>query len=131
MSGFTQPPVKAPRRGKPAPKVNDEDEPGEEDTEQEENDSSTAQKPEKGLAGEAGDTRELDLGETERYELDEVSMDQKEAGYAIEPFNMKNERSEGHFDDDFNYVRSPHPSQGRAATDCIPLSLGVESERWR
>ena len=31
-------------------------------------------------------------------------MDQTEAGYAIEPFNMRAERSEGHFDESFNYV---------------------------
>ena len=38
---------------------------------------------------ETSDTRELDLGETEAFELDETTMDQKEAGVAIEPFNMK------------------------------------------
>ena len=38
-------------------------------------------------------------------------MDQQEAGFAIEPFNMKEERREGHFDDDFNYA-SLHRSMG-------------------
>jgi len=56
------------------------------------------------LKGEAGDTRELDLGGTEKFEVSRTSMTQMEAGYEIEPFNMKQERSEGHFDDDFNYV---------------------------
>ena len=41
------------------------------------------------LKGEAGDTRELDLGGTERFEVERTSMSQTEAGYAIEPFNMK------------------------------------------
>ena len=59
---------------------------------------------EEGLDGEAGDTRELDLAETQRYEKAGASMDQTEAGYAIEPFNMRAERSEGHFDESFNYV---------------------------
>ncbi|EOD04852.1 hypothetical protein EMIHUDRAFT_220635 [Emiliania huxleyi CCMP1516] len=56
------------------------------------------------LSGDAGDTRDLDLGGTERFEVERTSMSQAEAGYAIEPFNMKQERAEGHFDDDFNYV---------------------------
>ena len=58
----------------------------------------------KGLAGDAGDTRELDLAETQGVEEQDLSMDSKEAGYAVEAFNMNSERQEGHFDDDFNYV---------------------------
>lgn len=56
------------------------------------------------LEGDAGDSRELDLSETERFEKQELSMDSKEAGGAMEAFNMEAERKEGHFDDDFNYV---------------------------
>ena len=59
---------------------------------------------EKGLEGDAGDTRELDLAETQGVEEQDLSMDSKEAGYAVEAFNMNSERQEGHFDDDFNYV---------------------------
>ena len=56
------------------------------------------------LEGDAGDSRELDLSETERFEKQQLSMDSSEAGYKIEAFNMDAERREGHFDDDFNYV---------------------------
>ena len=90
VSGFTKPPADPPARGKPAPSSAEASGTGANDSV---------------LGGDASDTRELDLGETERFELDEVSMDRAEAGTAIEPFNMKSERLEGHFDDDFNYVR--------------------------
>ena len=63
-----------------------------------------ALKPGEKLEGEAGDTRELDLSETERFEESELSMDKSEAGNAMEAFSMNTERSEGHFDDDFNFV---------------------------
>ena len=56
------------------------------------------------LDGEAGDTRELDLSETERFEQAELSMNIGEAGNAVEAFSMSSERKEGHFDDDFNFV---------------------------
>jgi len=56
------------------------------------------------LEGDAGDSRELDLSETERFEKQQLSMDSSEAGFKIEAFNMDAERREGHFDDDFNYV---------------------------
>ena len=56
------------------------------------------------LEGDAADTRELDLSETERFEEAELSMDNSEAGAMMEPFNMSSERREGSFDDDFNFV---------------------------
>ena len=93
-SGFSKPPDDPPRRGKPPPA-------GEEASASA---SASAAAAGDGLSGDAGDTRELDLGETEQYELDGTTMEQAEAGGAIEPFNMKSERLEGHFDDDFNYV---------------------------
>uniref|UniRef100_A0A7S2G2E7 OCRE domain-containing protein n=1 Tax=Haptolina brevifila TaxID=156173 RepID=A0A7S2G2E7_9EUKA len=60
--------------------------------------------PGTGLEGDAADTRELDLSETERFEQEELSMDNAEAGTTMEPFNMSSERREGSFDDDFNFV---------------------------
>lgn len=56
------------------------------------------------LQGDASDTRNLDLGETERFEEADLSMDSKEAGNTIEAFSMSSERQDGHFDDDFNFV---------------------------
>ena len=56
------------------------------------------------MEGDASDTRELDLSETERFEQEELSMDKTEAGGAVEAFNMSSERREGHFDDDFKFV---------------------------
>lgn len=61
-------------------------------------------KPGEKLEGEAGDTRELDLSETERFEEADLSMDKKEAGNEMDSFSMTAERNEGHFDDDFNFV---------------------------
>ena len=93
ISGFSKPPPEPKARGKKrdANKEGDEEGGGADDGRE-------------GLNGEAADTRELDLGETEKYEKEEMSMGQQEAGIAMEPFNMKLEREEGHFDDDFNYV---------------------------
>jgi hypothetical protein len=45
------------------------------------------------LKGEAGDTRALDLGGTEKFEVARTTMSQMEAGYEIEPFNMKQARA--------------------------------------
>jgi hypothetical protein len=56
------------------------------------------------VEGEVADTRQLDLSETERYEEAELSMDKAEAGHSIEAFSMSDERKEGRFDDDFNFV---------------------------
>ena len=56
------------------------------------------------LEGDAGDSRALDLSETELFEKQDLSMNSKEAGYEMEAFNMNNERKEGEFDQDFNYV---------------------------
>lgn len=56
------------------------------------------------LQGEAGDTQ-FDLRDgTEKYEVERTSMSQAEAGWAIEPFSMKEERAEGHFDEEGGYV---------------------------
>ena len=116
IAGFSKPPAEPPKRGKPPPggaaaaaddddderarrraALSDDDEFGGEE-------AGDGAATEEGLDGEAGDTRELDLAETQRYEKAGASMDQTEAGYAIEPFNMRAERSEGHFDESFNYV---------------------------
>uniref|UniRef100_A0A7S0Q966 OCRE domain-containing protein n=1 Tax=Coccolithus braarudii TaxID=221442 RepID=A0A7S0Q966_9EUKA len=92
ISGFSKPPAEPTKRGsRPPPAACN-------------NDGVAGSKASSRLEADAADTRELDLGETEAFEQDETSMDQKEAGSAIEPFNMKQERREGHFDDDFNYV---------------------------
>ena len=56
------------------------------------------------LEGEAADTNELDLSETEKFEVQTLSMEQADSGSVMEPFNMNSERREGHFDDDFNFV---------------------------
>ena len=58
-----------------------------------------------GLDGDVSDTRaNLDLAETSRFEEAELSMDSKEAGNTIEAFSMNDDKKEGHFDDDFNFV---------------------------
>ena len=53
------------------------------------------------LEGEAADTGVLDMNETERFEIQKLSMEQADAGAVMEPFNMNSERREGTFDDDF------------------------------
>ena len=118
IAGFSKPPAEPPKRGKPPPggaaaAADDDDDEEEErrrraalsdDDEFAGEEAGDGAAAEEGLDGEAGDTRELDLAETQRYEKAGASMDQTEAGYAIEPFNMRAERSEGHFDESFNYV---------------------------
>mmetsp|Transcript_30825 Transcript_30825/g.50992 ORF Transcript_30825/g.50992 Transcript_30825/m.50992 type:complete len:381 (-) Transcript_30825:40-1182(-) len=114
VSGFSKPPADPPRRGakQAAAIVEPHDAAGTSDE--------SLQKIEE------SDTRELDLGETERFEMDETSMDIKEAGIAIEPFNMKQERREGHFDDDFNYVWKP---KGEDDDDVNDAWLGEVDEQ--
>merc|ERR1719424_2563996 len=46
-------------------------------------------------------------------------MSQAEAGYAIEPFNMKQERAEGHFDDDFNYAWKGEVDESKEADEKV------------
>ena len=117
IAGFSKPPAEPPKRGKPPPggaaaAADDNDDDDErrrraalsDDDEFAGEEAGDGAAAEEGLDGEAGDTRELDLAETQRYEKAGASMDQTEAGYAIEPFNMRAERSEGHFDESFNYV---------------------------
>ena len=117
IAGFSKPPAEPPKRGKPPPggaaaAADDDDDDDErrrraalsDDDEFGGEEAGDGAAAEEGLDGEAGDTRELDLAETQRYEKAGASMDQTEAGYAIEPFNMRAERSEGHFDESFNYV---------------------------
>ena len=117
IAGFSKPPAEPPKRGKPPPggaaaAADDDDDDDErrrraalsDDDEFAGEEAGDGAAAEEGLDGEAGDTRELDLAETQRYEKAGASMDQTEAGYAIEPFNMRAERSEGHFDESFNYV---------------------------
>ena len=58
------------------------------------------------LESDATDTRALDVDETERFESQELSMDNAQAGGAIEAFSMEAERREGQFDEAGNYVRS-------------------------
>ena len=72
------------------------------------------------VEGEVADTNTLDLSQTERFEVQTLSMDQADAGAVMEPFNMNNERREGHFDDDFNFVwkrkgEGEHRAGGRSA----------------
>eukprot|EP00308_Calcidiscus_leptoporus_P021849 CAMPEP_0119377498 /NCGR_PEP_ID=MMETSP1334-20130426/45198_1 /TAXON_ID=127549 /ORGANISM="Calcidiscus leptoporus, Strain RCC1130" /LENGTH=366 /DNA_ID=CAMNT_0007396443 /DNA_START=128 /DNA_END=1225 /DNA_ORIENTATION=- len=95
VNGFSKPPAEPPSRGSKPPRGS---------TGIPTNEDSAPATASDRFEVEASDTRELDLGETEAFELDEMSMDQREAGAVIEPFNMKQERREGHFDDDFNYV---------------------------
>ena len=47
------------------------------------------------LESDATDTRALDVDETERFENQELSMDNAQAGGAIEAFSMEAERREG------------------------------------
>ena len=113
-SPASKPPAEPPKRGKPPPggaaaAADDDDDDDERRRAHARRrrrvcGEEAAAAAEEGLDGEAGDTRELDLAETQRYEKAGASMDQTEAGYAIEPFNMRAERSEGHFDESFNYV---------------------------
>ena len=108
VSGFSKPPPdEPPRRGAGAggaDKFGKFGAPVPDDKSSAAAGSSSVEKSGKGLAGEAGDTRELDLAETQGVEEQDLSMDSKEAGYTVEAFNMNSERQEGHFDDDFNYV---------------------------
>ena len=46
------------------------------------------------LEGEAADTNVLDMNETERFEVQKLSMEQSDAGAVMEPFNMNAERRE-------------------------------------
>ena len=107
-SGFSRPPPEPPRgrgrRGGAGPSSEGGGEEGEEGGDAANGAESDGFDADGKLSGDAGDTRDLDLGGTERFEVERTSMSQAEAGYAIEPFNMKQERAEGHFDDDFNYV---------------------------
>ena len=107
-SGFSRPPPEPPRgrgrRGGAGPSSEGGGEEGEEGGDAANGAESGGFDADGKLSGDAGDTRDLDLGGTERFEVERTSMSQAEAGYAIEPFNMKQERAEGHFDDDFNYV---------------------------
>ena len=108
VSGFSKPPPdEPPRRGAAAggaDKFGKFGAPVPDDKSSAAAGPSSVEKSGKGLAGEAGDTRELDLAETQGVEEQDLSMDSKEAGYTVEAFNMNSERQEGHFDDDFNYV---------------------------
>ena len=90
-TGFSKPPEEPQKRGSAAPGPSGAS-------------SSKSKQDDSGLEGDSGDTRELDLSETQRFEEQEISMDNKEAGVQMEAFNMDAERQEGHFDDDFNYV---------------------------
>jgi len=47
----------------------------------------------------------VDFARTDRFEEKGVSLDRREGGYEIEPFNLSAERESGHFDDDFNFVQ--------------------------
>ena len=96
ISGFSKPPEEPPKRGSAAPSSSGAGPSGAS--------SSKSKKEDSGLEGDSGDTRELDLSETQRFEEQEITMDAKEAGVQMEAFNMDAERQEGHFDDDFNYV---------------------------
>ena len=80
------------------------------------------------LEGDAGDSRELDLSETERFEKQQLSMDSQEAGGTMEAFNMDAERREGHFDDDFNYVWKRKSELVDDATDAWLGEVDAASE---
>jgi hypothetical protein len=94
VSGFSKPPEDPPKRGASSSAA----------AQAEPFTQAAKDTDSQGLEGDAADTRELDLTETERYETEGLSMDNAEAGETMEPFNMASERREGHFDDDFNFV---------------------------
>ena len=97
VSGFSKPEEPPPKRGGAAPS---EEGAGEDNS----GAASSWSRADGKVEGETADTSTLELGQVERFEKEELSMDKKEAGFTIEAFNMNAERKEGRFDDDFNFV---------------------------
>jgi hypothetical protein len=99
------------------------------DDEEEEEEEGAARAPEVALdgklEGEAADTNALDLNQTERYEVQGLSMDQKEAGGAMEAFNMDGERREGHFDVRAARLEPPAGLPPSRQTTCRSARSGV------
>jgi len=119
VEGFAKPPPKPPPRRAPAGVADDDEEEDEEDRrrrarldELDDDGAGASADPDASgkvgeggkLEGEAASTSVLDINETERFEIQQLSMEQADAGVVMEPFNMNAERREGTFDDDFNFV---------------------------